>query len=95
MNPTRVQLSRRKGWIMPENTVKVDRTTKWGNPWRAGLDGDAAECVLRYRSSMSPSYARRAQAELHGKNLACWCKIGDPCHADALLEIANSETEAK
>lgn len=31
--PVRIQLSRRKGWRMPENTVKVDRTTKWGNPF--------------------------------------------------------------
>jgi hypothetical protein len=29
----RVQLKRTKGWRMPPNTVKVDRTTKWGNPW--------------------------------------------------------------
>jgi hypothetical protein len=27
--------------------------------------------------------------ELRGKNLACWCKPGAPCHADVLLEIAN------
>lgn len=26
---------------------------------------------------------------LRGKNLACWCKPGDPCHADVLLELAN------
>jgi len=26
---------------------------------------------------------------LRGKNLACYCKPGDPCHADVLLEIAN------
>ncbi len=25
-----------------------------------------------------------------GKNFACWCAPGDPCHADFLLEIANS-----
>jgi hypothetical protein len=31
--PHRVQLRRAKGWKMPENTVKVDRTTKWGNPF--------------------------------------------------------------
>jgi len=29
--------------------------------------------------------------ELRGKNLACWCKIGEPCHADILLKIANEE----
>lgn len=27
--------------------------------------------------------------ELRGKNLACFCKPGTPCHADVLLEIAN------
>lgn len=28
-------------------------------------------------------------SELKGKNLACWCKIGKPCHADILLKLAN------
>src|SRR5262245_45322412 len=31
--PRRVQLSRAKGWRMPANTVKVDRTTPFGNPF--------------------------------------------------------------
>ena len=30
---------------------------------------------------------------LRGKNLACWCKLDHPCHADVLLEFANAETE--
>lgn len=29
--------------------------------------------------------------ELKGKNLACFCPINKPCHADILLEIANRE----
>lgn len=28
-------------------------------------------------------------AKLRGKNLACWCKVGNPCHADVILELAN------
>jgi hypothetical protein len=28
--------------------------------------------------------------ELVGKNLACWCPIDQPCHADVLLELANA-----
>ncbi|QEX18539.1 hypothetical protein FRZ44_38460 [Hypericibacter terrae] len=28
-------------------------------------------------------------APLRGKNLACWCPLDRPCHADVLLEIAN------
>jgi len=31
--PTRVKLSREKGWRMPPNTRKVDRSTAWGNPF--------------------------------------------------------------
>jgi len=27
--------------------------------------------------------------ELRGKDLACWCPPGEPCHADVLLELAN------
>lgn len=27
--------------------------------------------------------------ELRGKNLACWCRLDQPCHADVLLELAN------
>jgi hypothetical protein len=36
---TRIQLSRRKGWRMPPDTVKVDRSTRWGNPWKVGTPG--------------------------------------------------------
>lgn len=28
---------------------------------------------------------------LRGKNLACWCPLDQPCHADVLLELANAE----
>ncbi len=27
--------------------------------------------------------------ELRGKNLACFCPLDQPCHADVLLELAN------
>lgn len=40
--PVRIQLLRKKGWRMPENTVSVARPTMWGNPYwdvrRYGLD---------------------------------------------------------
>lgn len=28
---------------------------------------------------------------LRGKDLACWCPLDQPCHADVLLELANAE----
>ncbi|WP_426031927.1 DUF4326 domain-containing protein [Cypionkella sp. TWP1-2-1b2] len=91
----RVQLSRAKGWRMPPNTAKVDRSTRWGNPYQAGQDGDGSQ---EYLVSLFRDYLTRPEqatlvaairAELRGKNLACWCKPGTPCHADVLLEMAN------
>lgn len=34
---------------------------------------------------------QRAQRELRGKNLGCWCKPGEPCHADVWLKLANPQ----
>lgn len=31
----------------------------------------------------------RAPIELRGKNLACWCRDDETCHADVLIELAN------
>lgn len=48
------------------------------------------EYIERCLSSVSAHHVRAAMDEhLRGKNLACWCKPGEPCHADVLLEIAN------
>lgn len=95
MNPQRIQLSRKKGWRKPDNTVVVSRPSRWGNPWKVGRDGSAVQCIERYRRFVNGniwSFPNKEviQFNLRGKNLACWCKIGDPCHADILLEIANA-----
>lgn len=37
----------------------------------------------------NPALFAKTMEPLRGKNLACWCKPGDPCHADVLLEFAN------
>lgn len=36
--PERIQLKRSKGWRMPDNTVKIDRTTRYGNPFEVSED---------------------------------------------------------
>ena len=85
---------------MPENTVKVDRSTKWGNPFIPGepIPRQRGKKVRDKRHSVS-LYAESAPAdkklvdaaktELRGKNLACWCALDEPCHADTLLKLAN------
>ena len=32
---------------------------------------------------------KMASERLRGADLACWCALGDPCHADTLLDLAN------
>lgn len=89
-NPQRIQLSRRKGWRMPTNTVKVSRPSKWGNPFSVAEYGREL-AVLNYRLRLDGLVAIGAVdlSELRGKKLACWCRLDDECHADVLLELAN------
>jgi len=35
-------------------------------------------------------HAEKHIGYLRGKNLACWCRMGNPCHADVLLRIVNA-----
>jgi hypothetical protein len=97
--PHRVQLRRTKGWRMPPNTVKVDRTTMWGNRTAHALGiKDRAEAVRYFErwlnETASWAWKGRARIELRGKNLACWCPLdGGPCHADVLLRFVNGENE--
>ena len=86
--PKRVQLRRTKGWKMPENTVRVARPGKWGNPYTVADEGDAERAVARYRNRMAIQAVDLRP--LRGKNLACWCPLDGPCHADVLLMLANA-----
>lgn len=88
----RIQRKRTKGWRMPTGAVYVGRPTKWGNPYLYPPE-HAAEM---YRAWLASCNRRsvididRVKQELRGKDLACWCPLDQPCHADVLLEIANS-----
>lgn len=46
----------------------------------------------RVRDSLRAHEARITARlpELRGRDLACWCPPGSPCHADVLLELANA-----
>ena len=97
--PHRVQVSRRKGYRKPDNTVYVTRPGKWGNPYKVGKDGNAAECVEKFEAMMNTamqlSRMREAVETLRGKNLGCYCPLNAPCHADVLLRLANDRTELR
>jgi len=74
---------------MPRNTAKVDRTTRWGNFLGRGID-DKSQALAAYihwiESVATLEWKADARIALSGKNLGCWCKIGEPCHADYLLD---------
>lgn len=95
-SPVRVTLSRKAGWKMPENTVKVCRPTKYGNPHRVGwcpvcgVEHTQEEAVAEFRAMLELAEIPADLSELRGKNLACWCKAGTPCHADVLIDLANN-----
>ncbi len=98
----RIQRKRSKGWKMPSNTVYVGRPTKWGNMYKVGdqfpFDEQntmtQAEAVSLFEAEMQTlktiGSLEEYLAPLRGKDLACWCKDGTPCHADVLLVLANT-----
>lgn len=44
--------------------------------------------VALYRVAFEPDLLW-IQEVLAGRDLACWCPLDQPCHADVLLEVAN------
>jgi hypothetical protein len=105
MAPQRIRLSRRRGWRKPVGAVVVARPNRWANPYDyRDLAGGRAEAVERYAgwivnprseptrcgtTTYRPSTVEEIQAQLRGRDLACWCPLDEPCHGDVLLEIAN------
>lgn len=83
--PVRIQRKRSRGWKMPENTVSVCRPGKWGNPFTFANSG-RIHPAMRFACEVAPLLD---VTPLRGKNLACFCPLDQPCHADVLLEIAN------
>lgn len=40
-------------------------------------------------------FTKEEIAKLRGKNLACFCALDQPCHADVLLELANAKSNVQ
>jgi hypothetical protein len=50
----------------------------------SGAYGERPEWSTEMKSDLS---------KIKGKNLACWCSLDKPCHADVLLKLANEDTK--
>ena len=72
---------------------RVDRRTRWGNPFRIGREGTRAEVIRRYAAYLQtrPDLLAAVPA-LRGCTLACWCAPA-PCHAEVLRNFAESRGE--
>lgn len=84
----------------------VTRGTAWGNPYRIGatyrnaVAGGLFEVTAENCLPLFELYAKSMLVAkpywlkpLRGKDLACWCKTGTPCHADILLKLVNEDNE--
>lgn len=77
------------------NTICIDRTTIFGNPFRMKIDSEderlrvidefkiwfekKVECDLEFRKKV---------LELRGHDLACWCSP-KPCHGEVIIAWLN------
>lgn len=90
--PRRHQRSRRPGARLPAGVVVVTRPTRWGNPHPLALG--RPEAVRRYRDDLLAGRlvvtVDDVRRDLRGRDLACYCPLDEPCHADVLLEVANA-----
>jgi hypothetical protein len=73
--------------------VRIDRSTRYGNPFVLGEDGDrddVCDAYERHYLPHKPSIAERIEAgELTGKVLVCHC-YPQRCHGECLAAEANS-----
>ncbi len=87
----RIQISRQHKW-KTENIIRVDRLSEWGNPFPWKGVG-RAKAVEQFRALVihDQEYINKARKELTGHDLACWCPLDGPCHADVLIEICRDK----
>jgi hypothetical protein len=100
MKPHRVQLSRAKGWRMPANSVKVDRTTLFGNPFSiADYGHDSAVALHRAwitGQAINASFSPEAMKDLMARrNQVAACSSEPAWQAPCLLVCAAKERRAR
>jgi hypothetical protein len=75
--------------------LAIDRTSKWGNPFILGQDGDrdrVCDCFEKHYAPNKDSFIQSAH-ELKGKVLCCHC-YPERCHGDSLIGLFSGETNA-
>lgn len=97
--PKRIQMTRAKGGWRADNpdAVIVARPSEFGNrfPMQEATQAERQRVTELFARWLITSDVRMSQAryELRGRDLACWCPLDQPCHADVLLKVANADLE--
>lgn len=79
---------------------------KESDPWVFYTLGDISDVIFLYRRLWSgidffnpdlqywSDYFKKLDLnELRGHDLACWCPLSSPCHADVLIELLNEKRD--
>ena len=89
--PKRVCIYDLEEW--PENGLYIGmgnpawrlERSAWATCMRPGPDGSPEECVRAFAEELREGNWHEAVGELEGKTLVCECKLGYPCHGEALV----------
>jgi hypothetical protein len=73
--------------------IRIDRASKWGNPFHISDAGTREEVIQQYREwIMEQPQLLKELHHLKGKRLGCWCSPNS-CHGDVLVELADGVVE--
>jgi hypothetical protein len=72
-----------------EDVIIIDRTTKWGNPFRMTNKSpeERARVIVKYEEWIRKQpQLLQDLPDLAGKTMVCWC-APLPCHGDVLIKL--------
>lgn len=100
--PDTLRVSRDTRWgnpFRPGDFPHQATAARWGWPRLDPnlIPADTHEAVQMFARQLlkHPESIDAVRGQLGGRVLGCWCAIGEPCHADLLMRVANAWTKAK
>uniref|UniRef100_A0A6C0EJW9 DUF4326 domain-containing protein n=1 Tax=viral metagenome TaxID=1070528 RepID=A0A6C0EJW9_9ZZZZ len=89
--PGNVYVGRRgRLWITEEDKTKtlfMYPDSKWKNPYKVGGEMSLERSLQLYREYLTSTGLINEVQELKGLNLGCFCKDGEKCHAQLLVDL--------
>lgn len=88
-----VYVGRPSQWGNPWSPKNATRIVMRGSNVHSSRPCTIEECVKLYEEDVRKGTfgytPKDVRIFLGGKDLACWCQLDQPCHADILLNMAN------